>query len=538
MKIDIENLPSESNILQQIIADLSTENHSLLYEKEALKTEKESLKTEKEDLRTKNHYLLSEIELLKEQLKILKAKKFGRSSEKLDSQIEQLELWIEENELASAKADIIAEVDIKPTQEQRRPKRLKLPAHLPREDIVLNPPPNCPDCGSLEFRKIEDDIAETLEYVPSSFKVIRHIRPRCVCIGCEKIVQAYASSKAIDKGKAGSGLLAHILIQKYCNHLPIYRQHQIYLREGVEIAQSTMTGWASRCALLLQPLIDELKQEIFSAGYLHGDDTPVRVLAPGLGKTKTGRIWTYVRDGRPYGDITPPAVCYFYSPDRKSARPAEHLQSFNGVLHADAYSGYNRLYNNTNPEAIITEAACWAHARRKFYEITVANDKANIALWILEQISNIYKIEAAIKGLTPERRMEHRQEKTKALVDQLFIDFKKYRKDLPTKSTTAQAISYALNNEAALLRFLNDGKIEIDNNAAERAMRPIAVGRKNWMFAGSDNGGHTAAGIYSLIETAKMNNINPFLYLQKVLNTIQDHNSNRLADLLPWNITL
>lgn len=359
-----------------------------------------------------------------------------------------------------------------------------------------------------------------------------------VCIGCEKIVQAYASSKAIDKGKAGSGLLAHILIQKYCNHLPIYRQHQIYLREGVEIAQSTMTGWASRCALLLQPLIDELKQEIFSAGYLHGDDTPVRVLAPGLGKTKTGRIWTYVRDGRPYGDITPPAVCYFYSPDRKSARPAEHLQSFNGVLHADAYSGYNRLYNNTNPEAIITEAACWAHARRKFYEITVANDKANIALWVLEQISNIYKIEAAIKGLTPERRMEHRQEKTKALVDQLFIDFKKYRKDLPTKSTTAQAISYALNNEAALLRFLNDGKIEIDNNAAERAMRPIAVGRKNWMFAGSDNGGHTAAGIYSLIETAKMNNINPFLYLQKVLNTIQDHNSNRLADLLPWNITL
>lgn len=261
-------------------------------------------------------------------------------------------------------------------------------------------------------------------------------------------------------------------------------------------------------------------------------------MAPGLGKTKTGRIWTYVRDGRPYGDITPPAVCYFYSPDRKSARPAEHLQSFNGVLHADAYSGYNRLYNNTNPEAIITEAACWAHARRKFYEITVANDKANIALWVLEQISNIYKIEAAIKGLTPERRMEHRQEKTKALVDQLFIDFKKYRKDLPTKSTTAQAISYALNNEAALLRFLNDGKIEIDNNAAERAMRPIAVGRKNWMFAGSDNGGHTAAGIYSLIETAKMNNINPFLYLQKVLNTIQDHNSNRLADLLPWNITL
>ena len=185
----------------------------------------------------------------------------------------------------------------------------------------------------MEFRKIADDISETLEYVPSSFKVIRHIRPRCACIACEKIVQAYAPSKAIEKGKAGSGLLAHILIQKYCNHLPIYRQHQIYLREGVEIAQSTMTGWAGRCARLLHLLIESLRQEVFSASHLHGDDTPVKVLAPGLGKTKTGRIWTYVRDGRPYGDTTPPAVCYFYSSDRRGERPKEHLQNFNGILY-------------------------------------------------------------------------------------------------------------------------------------------------------------------------------------------------------------
>jgi transposase len=519
METDVENLPSEAGNLQQIIAMLNAENNALM---------------------TKNHSLLSEVELLKEQLRLLKAKRFGRSSEKLDSQIQQLELWIEENELASSyKADQIVETDLAKPEEKRRPKRLKLPAHLPREDVILNPEVTCPECGGMEFRKIADDISETLEYVPSSFKVIRHIRPRCACIACEKIVQAYAPSKAIDKGKAGSGLLAHILIQKYCNHLPIYRQHQIYLREGVEIAQSTMTGWAGQCARLLQPLIESLQQEVFSASYLHGDDTPVKVLAPGLGKTKTGRIWTYVRDGRPCGDSAPPAVCYFYSPDRKGERPKEHLQNFNGILHADAYSGYNQLYNSeANPIATITEAACWAHTRRKFYEITVANDKANIALSILEQIAEIYKIEASIKGFEPKDRLKHRQEHSKELVEKLFINIKKYRKDLPAKSLTAKAINYALNNEAALLRFLNDGKIEIDNNAAERAMRPIAVGRKNWLFAGSDNGGHTTAGIYSLIETAKMNNINPFLYLRKVLDTIQDYNSNKIADLLPWNITL
>lgn len=528
MKLDLKNLPSESDKLRQIIATLHTENNILLSEKGTLQSENNSLKTN-------NDSLQSEVELLKQQLKLLKAKRFGKSSEKLDQQIHQLELWIEEKELTSELTDKRSTTPKK----RGKAKRLKLPEHLTREDIILNPELKCSDCGGEEFRKITDDISETLEYVPSSFKVIRHIRPRCACVVCEKIVQAYAPSKAIDKGKAGAGLLAHILVQKYCNHLPIYRQHEIYKREGVEIAQSTMTGWAGQSVKLLQPLIEELKSSIFSSNYLHGDDTPVKVLAPGLGKTKIGRIWTYVRDSRPYGDKTPPAVCYFYSPDRKSIRPKEHLENFKGVLHADAYAGYNQLYvSKKNPTANITEAACWAHTRRKFYEVTVTNDKASIAISVLEQISQIYKIEEKIKGLDPGSRLNCRQKTSKEFVEKFFANIRKYRKELPAKSATGKAINYALNNEEALKRFLNDGKVEIDNNAAERALRSIAIGRKNWMFAGSDNGGDTAAGIYSLIETAKMNNINPHLYLQKVLETIQDYNHKKIADLLPWNITL
>jgi hypothetical protein len=301
-----------------------------------------------------------------------------------------------------------------------------------------------------------------------------------------------------------------------------------------------MASWAGQSARLLAPLIEELKKYIFFASHLHGDDTPIKVLAPGTGKTKTGRIWVYVRDGRPYGDQSPPGVCYIYSPDRRGERPASHLENFTGVFHADAYGGYDKIYQqkDKNHEAIITEAGCWAHTRRKFYEITVHNEKANIAYKILEQIGNIYSIEEGIRGLSADKRKEQRQKRSKDLLDQLFIDMKKYRHDLPSKSATALAINYAVNNEIALRRFLEDGKIEIDNNAAERALRMIALGRKNWLFAGSDRGGETAADIYSLIETAKMNGINPWRYLAKVLQIIPDYNSSKIVELLPWNIIL
>lgn len=517
MKIDIKNLPSDLVLCHQIIIDL-------VGAVQELREEVKELKAQNVALRTQNA-------LLQTQIVLLQRKVYGKSSEKL-AKNQAVETEEETDDEAEDESDTVDDVESSTIpSNKKKPKRQKLPEHLPRERVVLRPPSICPECGGDRFRQIGEDTAEMLEYVPASFKVIEYIRPRCVCILCEKIVQAYPPSNPISKGKAGSGLLAHILIQKYCDHLPLYRQSQIYAREGIYIARSTMASWASQIATLLEPLVDCLRESIFSSRQIHGDDTTVKVLDPGLGKTKTGRLWTYVRDGRPYGDNTPPAVCYFYSPDRKGARPREHLKDFKGILHADAYSGYDKVY-----EKNITEAACWAHTRRKFYDITVASDNAKIAYTTLIQIAEIYKIEEGIKGLVPDRRQKIRQEKSKKLVDDLFAGFKIALTKLPNKSATTKAINYAMNNKAALMRFLDDGKIEIDNNAAERAMRGIALGRKNWLFAGSDNGGCTAATIYSLTETAKLNNINPQAYLAKVLAMIQDHTYSKLAELLPWNL--
>jgi transposase len=538
MKLDLNNLPRNFDFLHHMIVDLVREN-------ECLKTEKIGLVQVNEELHSKNEYL-------EHQLILLRAKRFGKASEKLDTakldeQIADIEERIEDSEIAVdplAKEEATEEIEKEEsdvvgttpqsTKPKNQPKRKPLPAHLPREDNMINPDPVCPGCGGMEFRKISDDVSETLEYVPSSFKVIRNIRPRCACKNCEQIVQGFAPSSAISKGKAGSGLLAHILVQKYCNHLPFYRQSQIYGYEDIDLPRSTMASWAGRCARLLEPLIDEIKKAIFASPQIHGDDTIVKVLAPGLGRTKTGRIWSYVRDGRPHGDLeTPPAICYFYSPDRKGERPQEHLKDYKGVFHADAYAGYDKIYGED-----ITEAACWAHTRRKFYEIIQTTPKASIAYESLEKIGEMYKIEEEIRGLKPDKRREVRQKQSRELVEKLFASWKKYYALLPKKSPTAGAIAYALNLEVALKRFLDNGKIEIDNNAAERAMRGWALGRKNWLFAGSDTGGETAAAMYTIIETAKLNDINPWKYLRYVLDVIQDHNARAIAELLPWNVNL
>lgn len=527
MKIDLNNLPSGDKITHQIITDLVSEVITL--------------KDKNISLQDKNIILQNQLTRLREQLALLQKQRFGKSSEKLEAQIAELETKIEEGELLEANNDQTNKdkQNLVAVEEKAKniPKRQKLPENLERIDEVLNPDPICPDCGGENFRKIANDVSESLEYIPSSFKVVRHIRPRCACINCEKIVQAYPASKPIAKGMAGPGLLAHILVQKYCNHLPFYRQSEIYEREDIDLSRSTMASWAGQCAALLAPLVEEIRKYIFTSSHIHGDDTTIRVLAPGLGKTKTGRLWTYVQDGRKYGDATPPAVCYFYSPDRKGIRPEEHLKNFVGIFHADAYSGYNNVYiGGGNPEAKITEAACWAHTRRKFYEVTVTNPNANIAMNTLEEIGKIYKIEEFINGLDPSKRYATRQERSKDLVEKLFTHWKKYLKDLPKRSATGLAINYALNNEDALKRFLDDGKIEIDNNAAERAMRSIALGRKNYLFAGSDSGGATAAAIYTITETAKLNGVNPWVYMKQVLGRIQDHNAKKVAELLPWNL--
>lgn len=519
--------PVEHEVLQKMIAELQ----------ETIK----ELSSQNSFLVSRNSDLAAENESLKEQLALLRARRFGKSSEKLDKQIEELELKIEENEsVLGFKPGAGRSVEEGTCEQSKaRPKRKKLPEHLARETVILEPDAKCPECGGEKFRKIGEDVSETLEYVPASFKVIRYVRPRCACVDCERILQAYPASKAIDKGKAGSGLLAHIIVQKYCNHLPLYRQSQMYAREDMELPRTTMAGWVGQCIKLLEPIAKEIQKHIFASAQIHGDDTPIKVLAPGLGKTKTGRLWTYVVDGRPHGETRPPAVCYFYSPDRKGIRPAEHLKDFTGVLHADAYSGYDKIYlDSEGKQTAIEEAGCWSHMRRKFYEVTVANDKANIAYAVLEQISGIYEIEAEIKGSSPEQRLQERQSRSKGLVEELFAGFRKAIAVLPQKSSTGKAISYALNNREALMRFLYNGRIEIDNNAAERAMRAVALGRKNWLFAGSDGGGHNAAVIYTIVETAKLNNINPWKYLKKVFDVIQDYKANKLAELLPWNIIL
>jgi transposase len=381
------------------------------------------------------------------------------------------------------------------------------------------------------LKRLGEDVSEMLEWVPASFKVIRQVRPKLACGRCDKIVQAEAPSRPIARGRAGPGLLAHVLVSKYCDHLPLYRQEEIYERGGVELDRATLADWVGNASGLLQPLVEALRHHVLSTTKLHADDTPVPVLAPGLGKTKLGRLWTYVRDDRPAGDATPPAVWFAYSPDRKGEHPKAHLSSFTGTLQADAYAGFDQLYETGR----IQEAACWAHVRRKFYDLHVAHNSP-VAQEALRRIGELYAIERDIRGRQPEERRQVRRERSHPLLESLKQWLEETLVKLSRKSDTAQAVRYALGLWEALRRYVDDGRLEIDNNAAERALRVVALGRKNYLFAGSDRGGESAAAIYSLIGTAKLNNVDPETYLREVLSRIVDHPINRIAELLPWNL--
>ena len=326
---------------------------------------------------------------------------------------------------------------------------------------------------------------------------------------------------------AGPGLLAHVLVAKYSDHLPLYRQSQIYEREGVELDRSTLAGWVGGASSVLAPLVDAIRRYVLQGGKLHGDDTPIPVLAPGNGKTKTGRLWTYVRDDRPSGNAAAPAVWFAYSPDRKSEHPASHLKSFHGTLQADGYAGFNRLY----VEGGITEAACWAHVRRKFNDLFQAH-ASPIAEEALQRIGRLYGIEKEIRGRSPEERKEIRHNRAGPILKSMQTWSKELLSKLSKKSDVTLAIHYALGRWPALLRYSNDGNIEIDNNAAERALRAVALGRKNYLFAGSDSGGERAAAIYSLIGSAKLNRIDPEAYLSHVLSRIADHPIHQINELL------
>jgi transposase len=476
-----------------------------------------------------------EIEHLKLLLAKLHRMQFGRKSEKFERHIEQLELRLEELESKRGEneppAPAPAPVNAASTPTAAKPTRRALPGHLPRQTRRHEPKETvCPECQG-ELRKLGEDVSEMLEYVPASFVVIRHVRTKLSCAKCDCIVQAAAPSRPIERGVAGPGLLAHVLVSKYCDHLPLYRQSEMYARQDVELERSTLADWVGGRAQLLEPLVEALRRYVMAASKLHADDTPVPVLAPGNGKTKTGRLWTYVRDDRPAGDTANPAVWFAYSPDRKGEHPERHLEKFRGTLQADAYAGFNQLYENGR----IEQAACWAHVRRKFYDLEQAH-ASPVAREALQRIGAVYGIEEQIRGRPPEQRREVRRAQAKPLLDSLRQWFEATLSKLSRKSETTAAIRYALPRWDALTRYIEDGHIEIDNNAAERSLRGVALGRKNYLFAGSDAGGERAAGIYSLIGSAKLNGIDPEAYLRQVLTCIADHPISRIEDLLPWNI--
>ncbi len=486
-----------------------------------------------------HHSNAQEIERLKLIIEKYRRMIFGRKSEKLTAQLEQLEFRLEELETAQA-ADDAVQAAMEAAQQsstqtttkpRRRPVRKPLPEDLPRVVVTHLPPHTCcPDCGGA-LRQFGEDVSEQLERIPATYKVIRHVRPKFACAGCERVVEAPAPARPIERGLPGPSLLAHVLVSKYGNHLPLYRQSEIFAREGVDLDRSTLAGWVGAASELLTPLVDQVRKYVMAASKIHADDTPVPVLAPGSGKTRTGRLWTYVRDDRPAGFTTPPAVWFAYSEDRKGEHPRRHLKDFKGALQADAYAGLHHIYGDGS----IYEVSCWAHARRKLHDIHVVHASPTTTE-AMARIGALYAIEEEIRAKPAEFRRSVRQARAKPLLDDLRRWMEKTLGLLSTKSETAGAIRYALSRWRALTRYVDDGLLEIDNNAAERALRSVVMGRKNYLFMGSDSGGERAASLYSLIASAKLNGLDPDFYLRTVLARIPEHPINRIEELLPWNV--
>ena len=479
------------------------------------------------------------IEKLKFTIRKLRHERFGQSSER-GALLDQLELQLADLEADAAQAQALAQIAAAVTSEKttvqsferRRPARRPLPEHLPRERIVYPAPSTCPCCGGTTLRKIGEDVTETLELIPRQWKVIQHVREKFSGRMCEAISQPPAPSHPIARGRAGPKLLAHILFSKYGLHLPLNRQSAVYAREGVELDVSTLADWVGAAAATLMPLVTEIRGHVFAAERIHTDDTTVPVLAKG--KTRTGRLWTYVRDDRPFAGPGPPAAVFFYSRDRGGERPERHLAGYAGLMQADAYAGFNRLYEVNRKPGPITEAACWAHGRRKFFDLARIN-QAPIASEAVGRIDALFALEREINGLAPPQRVSVRTERSRPFVAALESWLREQRARVSKNSETGKAIDYSLKRWAALTRFLGDGRLCMSNNAAERELRAIAVGRRNWTFAGSDEGGRRAAAIYTLIATAKLNDVDPQAWLADVLARMPDYPAKRIGDLLPWN---
>jgi transposase len=486
-------------------------------------------------------HLKLEIEKLRRQLYGTRSERKARLLEQMELQLEELEAVATEDELAAEKA--AARTQTVQSFQRKRPARKPFPAHLPRERVVIPAPESCPCCGSKKLSKLGEDATETLEVIPRQWKVIQTVREKFSCRDCETITQPPAPFHVTPRGFAGPQLLAMILFEKFGQHQPLNRQSERYRREGVDLSLSTLADQVGACTTVLQPLHALIERHVLTAERLHGDDTTVPILAKG--KTIKGHIWTYVRDDRPFGGRAPPAALYYASRDRRHEHPVRHLHGFTGILQADAYSGYNELYDPSRAPGPITAALCWAHARRQFFELAdiAANARRGksaavispIALEAVKRIDALFDIERGINGQSAEQRLRVRQEQSAPLVAALEAWLREQRSRLSSASSVAAPIDYMLRRWDRFTRFLDDGRICLTNNAAERALRGFALGRKSWLFAGSERGADRAAVMATLIMTAKLNDIDPQAWLADVLARIADHTIHRLEQLLPWN---
>jgi transposase len=486
-------------------------------------------------------YLKLEIEKLRRQL-------YGNRSERKARLLDQMELHLEELEAAAIEDELAAEKTAARTQtvrsfHRRRPSRKPFPDHLPRERVVIPAPESCPCCGSTKLSKLGEDATETLEVIPRQWKVIQTVREKFSCRECETITQPPAPFHVTPRGFAGPNLLAMILFEKFGQHQPLNRQSERYRREGIDLSVSTLADQVGACATALQPLYGLIERHVFAAERLHGDDTTVPILAKG--KTVTGRIWAYVRDDRPFGGPAPPAALYYASRDRKQEHPARHLCGFTGILQADAYSGYNELYDSSRAQGPITSALCWAHARRQFFELADIAVNARrgrnatvispIALEAVRRIDGLFDIERSINGQSAEQRLRIRKEQSASLLASLEAWLREQRSRLSNASSVAKPMDYMLRRWDRFTRFIDDGRICLTNNAAERALRGFALGRKSWLFAGSERGADRAAVMTTLIMTAKLNGVDPQAWLADVLARMAEQPVRRLADFLPWS---
>ena len=484
---------------------------------------------------------------LKLQIEKLRREIYGSRSERTARLLEQMELQLEDLEAAATEDELAAEKAAARTAtvksfERRRPSRKPFPEHLPRERVVIAAPENCPCCGSAKLSKLGEDVTETLEVVPRSWKVIQTVRERFSCRSCETIAQPPAPFHVTPRGFAGPNLLAMILFEKFGQHQPLNRQSERYAREGIDLSVSTLADQVGACTTVLQPLHALIEAHVLAAERLHGDDTTIPILAKG--KTVKGHIWTYVRDDRPFGSRAPPAALYYASRDRRHEHPVRHLRDFAGILQADAYNGYNELYAPSRLPGPITSALCWAHARRQFFELAdiAANARRGkkaaaispAALEAVRRIDMLFDIERGINGLVADERLRVRKEQSAPLVTALEAWLREERVRLSRSASVAEPIDYMLKRWNRFARFIDDGRICLTNNAAERALRGFALGRKSWLFAGSERGADRAAAMATLIMTAKFNDVDPLAWLADVLGRIAGIPQRRLHELLPW----